>query len=165
MALLRAVPHSMIPPGRKAEAATAGRIGVINPTRNSGRMAAIALGLMLAGTPLSARAQDAIGAGAGDPPYEQQLQRLAEILGALHYLRPLCGAEEPSVWRDQMDQILTAEDPTPDRRARIVSQFNHGFSSFATVYRTCTPAALTAIDRYIAEGKKLTRDITARYGR
>ena len=155
----------MIPPGREVAAQSASGIGVINSTGNLGRMAVIALALVLAATPLVARAQDAVGAGAGDPPYEQQLQRLAEILGALHYLRPLCGAEEPSVWRDQMDQILIAEDPTPDRRARIVSQFNHGFSSFATVYRTCTPAALTAIDRYMAEGKKLTRDITARYGR
>lgn len=138
---------------------------MIKPRRNSVQMTAIALALVLVTSPLAARAEDSAGAGAGDPPYEQQLQRLAEILGALHYLRPLCGAEEPSVWRDQMDQILTAEDPTPDRRARIVTQFNHGFSSFATVYRTCTPAALTAIDRYMAEGKKLTRDITARYGR
>jgi len=136
-----------------------------------GRMTAIAVALLVGACPLPALAQSgagtapAAGAGAGDPPYEQALQRLAEILGALHYLRPLCGAEEPSVWRDQMDQILTAEDPTPDRRARIVSQFNLGFSSFASVYRTCTPAALTAIDRYMAEGSKLTRDITARYGR
>lgn len=136
-----------------------------------GRMTAIAVALLVVACPLPALAQSgagtapAAGAGAGDPPYEQALQRLAEILGALHYLRPLCGAEEPSVWRDQMDQILTAEDPTPDRRARIVSQFNLGFSSFASVYRTCTPAALTAIDRYMAEGSKLTRDITARYGR
>ncbi|WEK52421.1 MAG: TIGR02301 family protein [Candidatus Kaistia colombiensis] len=133
-------------------------------------MTAIALGLLLLG-PLPGGSQHAsaadanVGAGAADPPYEQQLQRLAEILGALHYLRPLCGAEEPSVWRDQMDQILAAEDPTPERRARIVSQFNLGFSSFATVYRTCTPAALAAIERYLLEGKKLTRDITARYGR
>jgi len=163
--LLRVAWHSMIPPGREVAAGMASRIGVITSKGNSGRMAAIALALVLAATPIVARGQDAAGAGAGDPPYEQQLQRLAEILGALHYLRPLCGAEEPSVWRDQMDQILAAEDPTPDRRARIVSQFNHGFSSFATVYRTCTPAALTAIDRYMAEGKKLTRDITARYGR
>lgn len=135
--------------------------------RNMGRMTAIAVALMLAGCPLPTLAQSGPvpPAGAGDPPYEQALQRLAEILGALHYLRPLCGAEEPAVWRDQMDQILTAEDPTPDRRARIVSQFNLGFSSFASVYRTCTPAALTAIDRYMAEGSKLTRDITARYGR
>ena len=28
------------------------------------------------------------------PPYEGELSRLAEILGALHYLRPLCGAKE-----------------------------------------------------------------------
>lgn len=134
---------------------------MIKPGRNSRRKMAIALALLLGVAPLAARAAE----GAGDPPYEQQLQRLAEILGALHYLRPLCGAEEPSVWRDQMDEILKAEAPKPDRRARLVSQFNHGFSSFATVYRACTPAALTAVDRYMAEGKRLTRDITARYGR
>ena len=139
--------------------------------RISGRMTATALALLLAASPLAALAQapagvgTGAGAGAGDPPYEQQLQRLSEILGALHYLRPLCGAEEPSVWRDQMDQILTAEDPTPERRAQIVSQFNRGYSSFATIYRSCTPAALTAVERYMAEGTKLTRDITARYGR
>jgi uncharacterized protein (TIGR02301 family) len=142
---------------------------VTKPRRISGRMAGISLALLLAASPLAALAQAAAdagaGTGAGDPPYEQQLQRLSEILGALHYLRPLCGAEEPSVWRDQMDQILTAEDPTPERRARIVSQFNRGYSSFATIYRSCTPAALTAVDRYMAEGTKLTRDITARYGR
>jgi len=138
----------------------ASRIGVINPG-NSRRLIGIALALMLAVSPIAARAAD----GAGDPPYEQQMQRLAEILGALHYLRPLCGAEEPSVWRDQMDEILKAEAPTPDRRARLVSRFNHGFSSFATVYRACTPAALAAVDRYMTEGKSLTRDITARYGR
>jgi uncharacterized protein (TIGR02301 family) len=131
------------------------------------RLALLALALTGAATPLPALAQGTTAAPAApaDPPYEQQLQRLAEILGALHYLRPLCGAEEPAVWRDQMDQLLEAEDPTPERRARLVSQFNHGFSSFASVYRSCTPAALAAVDRYMAEGKRLTRDITARYGR
>lgn len=126
------------------------------------------LALVLAGAlaPFAAQAQGTPPPAApADPPYEQQLQRLAEILGALHYLRPLCGAEEPAVWRDQMDQLLAAEEPTPERRARLVSQFNHGFSSFASVYRSCTPAALAAVDRYMAEGTRLTRDITARYGR
>lgn len=126
------------------------------------------LALVLAGAlaPFAAQAQGTPPPAApADPPYELQLQRLAEILGALHYLRPLCGAEEPAVWRDQMDQLLAAEEPTPERRARLVSQFNHGFSSFASVYRSCTPAALAAVDRYMAEGTRLTRDITARYGR
>jgi uncharacterized protein (TIGR02301 family) len=132
------------------------------------RSAVLALALAGAAFPFAALAQGtapAAPAAPADPPYEQQLQRLAEILGALHYLRPLCGAEEPAVWRDQMDQLLAAEDPTPERRARLVSQFNHGFSSFASVYRNCTPAALAAIERYIAEGARLTRDITTRYGR
>lgn len=136
-------------------------IDMTRQRRGTGWILAIAVALALAATQPPALAQTT----PGDPPYEQQLQRLAEILGALHYLRPLCGAEEPSVWRDQMDEILKAEGPTPERRARLVSQFNHGFSSFASVYRTCTAAALAAVDRYMAEGTRLTRDITARYGR
>lgn len=129
------------------------------------RLAVLTLALSAATASLPALAQGTAPPPPADPPYEHQLQRLAEILGALHYLRPLCGAEEPAVWRDQMDQLLAAEEPTPERRARLVSQFNHGFSSFASVYRSCTPAALAAVDRYMAEGTRLTRDITARYGR
>jgi uncharacterized protein (TIGR02301 family) len=129
------------------------------------RLVVLAITLSAAAADAPALAQGTAPAAPADPPYEQQLQRLAEILGALHYLRPLCGAEEPAVWRDQMDQLLEAEEPTPERRARLVSQFNHGFSSFASVYRSCTPAAFAAVDRYMAEGTRLTRDITARYGR
>lgn len=139
--------------------------GAIRKARQAARLAAMMLAIATAAASLPALAQGTAPAPAADPPYERQLQRLAEILGALHYLRPLCGAEEPAVWRDQMDQLLAAEAPTPERRARLVSQFNHGFSSFASVYRSCTPAALAAVDRYMSEGTRLTRDITARYGR
>jgi uncharacterized protein (TIGR02301 family) len=104
-------------------------------------------------------------AAPNDPPYEASLQRLAEILGALHYLRPLCGAAEGNIWRDQMDELLKAEEPAPDRKAMLVSRFNRGFSSFQALYRSCTPAAIAAIDRYMAEGSTLTGDIATRYGR
>jgi len=100
-----------------------------------------------------------------EPPYEAQLLRLSEILGAVHYLRRLCGSEEGNLWRDEMLGILDAESPNPIRRARIVDRFNRGFDSFRSVYRTCTPAAITAIDRYMEEGAKISRDITARYGK
>lgn len=104
-------------------------------------------------------------AAPGDPPYEPQLQRLSEILGALHYLRPLCGAAEGSVWRDQMEALIAAEQPTPERRGRMVSRFNQGYRSFASVYRSCTPAASFAIERYTEEGARISRDIASRYGR
>lgn len=100
-----------------------------------------------------------------DPPYESQLLRLSEILGALHYLRPLCGADEAQLWRQQMEDLITAEEPNDRRKARLTDRFNLGYSSFASVYRTCTPAAAAIVDRYQREGARIARDITARYGR
>ena len=104
-------------------------------------------------------------AQSADPPYETQLLRLSEILGALHYLRPLCGADEAQLWRQQMEDLITAEEPNDRRKARLTDRFNLGYSSFASVYRTCTPAAAAIVDRYQREGAKIARDITARYGR
>ena len=100
-----------------------------------------------------------------EPPYEAQLLRLSEILGAIHYLRRLCDSDEGGLWRNQMQALIDAEAPNPIRRARIVDRFNHGYESFRSVYRTCTPAATAAIDRYLAEGAKISRDVTARYGK
>lgn len=101
----------------------------------------------------------------GEPPYEVQLLRLSEILGAVHYLRRLCDSDEGTLWRDQMQALIDAESPSPIRRARIIDRFNRGFNTFRAVYRTCTPAAALAIDRYIDEGVKISRDITVRYGK
>lgn len=112
-----------------------------------------------------AGAQDLIAPEQRESPYEAQLLRLSEILGAVHYLRRLCDSEEGNLWRDEMVGILDAESPNPIRRARIVDRFNRGFDSFRSVYRTCTPAAITAIDRYMEEGARIARDITARYGK
>ncbi len=98
-------------------------------------------------------------------PYDDGLLRLSEILGAVHYLRQLCGANEGTLWRDQMQSLLDSEQPEGDRLARIVDRFNRGYESFKSVYLTCTPAATLAVDRYLQEGAKIARDIAARYGR
>ena len=100
----------------------------------------------------------------GEPPYEGQLLRLSEILGSVYYLRQLCDSDEGSLWRDQMQALIGTENPNPIRRARFVDRFNRGYESYRSVYRSCTPAAATAIDRYMDEGVKIARDITARYG-
>jgi uncharacterized protein (TIGR02301 family) len=100
----------------------------------------------------------------GEPPYEGQLLRLSEILGAVYYLRQLCDSDEGSLWRDQMQALIDTEHPNPIRRARFVDRFNRGYESYRSVYRSCTTAAATAIDRYMDEGVKIARDITARYG-
>jgi uncharacterized protein (TIGR02301 family) len=98
------------------------------------------------------------------PVYEDRLLRLSEILGGLHFLRQLCGFEDGAVWRAEMDGLLRSEKPGPVRRARLVSRFNHGFETYHAVYRTCTPSARRAIALYLAEGRRITNDIRARYG-
>jgi len=99
----------------------------------------------------------------GPAPFEPDLMRLAEILGALQYLRALCGANEGQKWREQMQALLDAEAPTAERKNRMVANFNRGYRSFQQSYRTCTPAAGVAVRRYLEEGSKISREITARY--
>jgi uncharacterized protein (TIGR02301 family) len=111
--------------------------------------------LALAGTP--ARAQ------LGAAPFDSDLQRLGEIMGALHYLRALCGANEGAKWRNEMQALIDAETPSGERRARMIAGFNRGYNGFQQTYRTCTPAADFAIRRYLEEGSKISREITARY--
>src|ERR1700712_992609 len=105
----------------------------------------------------SARAQDAAA------PFDGDLQRLAEILGTMHYLRGICGANEGAKWRNQMQALIDAEAPSGERRDRIVASFNHGYRGFQQTYRTCTPAADFVIRRYLEEGSKISREVTARY--
>src|ERR1700730_2027344 len=95
--------------------------------------------------------------------FDGDLQRLAEILGTLHYLRGICGTNEGPKWRNQMQALIDAETPSGDRRARMIAGFNRGYNGFQQTYRTCTPAATVAIRRYIEEGSKISRDLTARY--
>src|SRR5438477_2986296 len=89
--------------------------------------------LAVAAAPPRALAQAAV-------PYDGELQRLAEILGALQYLRPLCGVSEGQKWRNEMQALVDAEAPSGERRGRIITSFNRGYRGFQQTYRTCTPA-------------------------
>jgi uncharacterized protein (TIGR02301 family) len=120
---------------------------------------AILLSLALFASPLQAEAAP------GDPPYEEQYMRLAAILGGLHHLRPLCGANEPQLWRDKMNALINAENPSPDRRKRLIDEFNRSYRSFAEIYRDCTPAAQAIINRYLSEGARISEDVLSHYGR
>lgn len=97
------------------------------------------------------------------PIYDVQLLRLSEILGALSFLRQLCGEPDATGWRDEMSALLAAEQPAAERRSRLIGRFNHGFETFNAVYRSCTPSARLAIRRYLAEGKTLSNEVRSRY--
>jgi uncharacterized protein (TIGR02301 family) len=96
-------------------------------------------------------------------PYDRDLQRLAEILGSLHFLRGICGTNEGQKWRNEAQTLIDTEAPAGERRDLMIASFNRGYRAFQQSYRTCTPAADFAIRRYLAEGAKIAREITARY--
>jgi uncharacterized protein (TIGR02301 family) len=121
------------------------------------------IGTALIGLMMLASSVPALSAP-GDPPYDEQYMRLATILGGLHHLRPLCGANEPQIWRDKMSALIAADNPSPDRRKRLIDEFNRSYRSFAEVYRDCTPAAQAIIDRYLKEGAHISEDVLTRYG-
>ena len=96
-------------------------------------------------------------------PFDANLQRLVEIMGALHYLRGICGANEGQKWRTEAQALIEAEAPAGGRRARMIAAFNRGYRGFQQTYRACTPAADLVIRRYLEEGSKIAREVTARY--
>ncbi|MGA2637938.1 TIGR02301 family protein [Methylocella sp.] len=95
------------------------------------------------------------------PPYEPQILRLAEILGALAYLDDLCGSK--SDWRLRMQQFLEAEAKTPERKERFAGSFNRSFHDYEQSYQTCTPNAQIIIGRFLSEGGRLARDVVNRF--
>jgi uncharacterized protein (TIGR02301 family) len=94
-----------------------------------------------------------------DRPYDNKLMRLAEILGAVHYLRELCGADEGQMWRDQMEEILKNEGTTAVRRAKLVNKFNDGYRGYRRTYRTCTQSATLATKRFSKEGAQIAASL------
>lgn len=88
-------------------------------------------------------------------PYDEKLVRLAEILGAVHYLRELCGQTDGQQWRERMREILEADGGSALRRAMLTRSFNSGYRSYGRTYQSCTPTAQTAISRFLQEGAQI----------
>jgi uncharacterized protein (TIGR02301 family) len=113
--------------------------------------AAFALGMAAASLPAAAQPS-----GAADTrPYDERLLRLSEILGAVHYLRELCGSNDGQVWRDRMRELMDAEGSSALRRAKLTRSFNNGYRSYSRTYNSCTPSAQTAITRFLTEGSEI----------
>jgi uncharacterized protein (TIGR02301 family) len=102
--------------------------------------------------------------GENSPPFEPQLLRLSEILGALSYLEPLCGETTHTEWRAQTMALIQAEAKTDFIKETITGAYNHGYQGYALSYRTCTANAEKAISRFVVEGGKLTQDLINRFG-
>jgi uncharacterized protein (TIGR02301 family) len=97
-------------------------------------------------------------------PYEKELLRLAEIMGSLAMLRPLCTSPDGKEWSRRMQILLDTEGTTPGRKERLAGAYNKGYQAYALTYRVCTPSAQEASARFLQEGEQLARNITGRYG-
>lgn len=97
-----------------------------------------------------------------DPPYQRQMERLAEILGSLYFLQPLC---EPIAedWRAQMSELIALDEPDEDRRQRLAGAFNVGYTAYSRFHHACTPAAREALTRLLTEAERNARDIHTRF--
>jgi uncharacterized protein (TIGR02301 family) len=113
-----------------------------------GRRTIFAAVIAVAMAPIASAAPDT-------KPYDERLMRLSEILGAVHYLRELCGAEEGQQWRERMSELLQAEGSTALRKAKLTRSFNKGYQSYSRTYNTCSPSAQNAINRFLAEGAQI----------
>ncbi len=131
------------------------------PRRLLRKIAAIVF--LACATPALAQAPAPPAPAEAVPPYEPQLMRLAEIMGALTFLRDLCGARDGQSWQARMNALLEAENPSDTRRERLAGAFNRGFRGYEVTYRSCTPNAEAVVERFLDEGARLTRDITSRY--
>ena len=105
------------------------------------------------------------GARAADEtPYDDVLADLAETLGALHLLRPLCGAPEPQTWREQMTAVIDSVQPSKELKARMIDRFNQSYRGLAAVHHECTPAARALSEIYRKRGEDLGRELVSRWG-
>ena len=118
------------------------------------RFAAALLGCIAAATPAAAQS-----AAPETRPYDDKLLRLSEILGAVHYLRELCGANDGSHWRDRMNELMNTEGSSALRRAKLTRSFNNGYRSYSRTYGTCSSTAQTAVDRFLAEGADIADNL------
>ena len=93
-------------------------------------------------------------------PYDHDLQRLSEILGALHFLRGICNSNEGQKWRNEALALINAEAPSGKRHDDMVASFNRGYLSFQS-YRTCISVADVVVGRYLETQRSLATSTRA----
>lgn len=98
-------------------------------------------------------------------PHHRPLIELSEIIGALTLLTEVCApGSTANPWRARMERLVAAEGEASGIADRLRGAFNHGYSDYATGYRSCTPSAKAAVDILTLEAARRARDIERRFG-
>ena len=88
---------------------------------------------------------------------DQTLQQLAEILGALSFLEPLCDLDARS--RIDMEAVLASETLSDVRQSVLIDAFNRGFRAVANTHQRCTSASRRLVDLHHDRGAALISDL------
>ena len=99
------------------------------------------------------------------PPYENQMLRLAEILGALATLRDLCGDNDGPAFRAKFAALMEAEANSAQRKGAWAGAFNQAFEDYRATHQSCTPNARQAIAAFLAEANRIAAEVSDRYSR
>lgn len=90
---------------------------------------------------------------------QDRLMRLSELLGELHYVRSLCDPQNPSFWRDRMNEMIRLEKPPIQQRNDMIGQFNTGYNEAKAQFTTCTDQARSLSEAAAREGEGLARQL------
>jgi uncharacterized protein (TIGR02301 family) len=108
-------------------------------------------------------------APAPEPPetplaYEPELLKLAEALGVISFVSRLCDDPAAEEWRRRAQQIIEAEGGSQARKDRLAGAFNRGYLGHQAMHRACTEASRQVIERRREEARRITQDISTRFG-
>ncbi|MDO8289896.1 MAG: TIGR02301 family protein [Parvibaculum sp.] len=101
-------------------------------------------------TPAHARA-DALNDG---------LTRLSEILGKIHHLRDVCGANDGPLWRNKMIDMINAANLDPDKRQQMIAHFNDAYYDARTVFPKCSGEAAKQANLLFDEAENLAAQLS-----
>jgi uncharacterized protein (TIGR02301 family) len=98
------------------------------------------------------------------PPYEADLLRLSELMGALAFLRDLCRDGDGAGFRSEIAKLIEADSSPQEEKNQLAGAFNRGFDTYRLSYRVCTSNARVTIAAYLSESQRLAKEVAARYG-
>ncbi len=83
------------------------------------------------------------------------LVRLAEILGSVHHLREVCGADEGALWRNKMIDMMNVASLDTETRQRMISHFNEAYYQAQRAFPECSASAAAKSNALFDEGHRL----------
>ncbi|WP_147440282.1 TIGR02301 family protein [Notoacmeibacter ruber] len=107
--------------------------------------------------------QPAVTVESAESTYLPDLLRLAEISGSMQYLRTLCGEADDN-WRQAVGTIIANSGGNEAIERRLTAAYNRGYRRYASYHRTCTPASVSAAERFRIEGSLLSKSLVDRFG-